>query len=235
MLFFLLILLVYLALAAVLFGVSRFIQGIFYLEVPPTLWWRALIAAGVIWVVALVWPVLFNQAEAGRWPISFDDMLFLKDTAQQKRELLKELVVVDESNRQTRYRRATNQSGLIEFRNNDNRPLPLSPPVLIAVPEEGEGRRLTIVKDKDGYIDRSSGSAVYEDPDGERIAEASFYTGTTVGGGYGQFFLTLFGDLVIFVAWFLVLWLILLFQWQHALLIALPAFFIWGLAMNLVV
>jgi|GEM_PF-1405612 len=230
----LLVVLVYLALAALLFGVSRFIQGVFYTEVPTTLWWRALIAAGIIWLVALVIPLGLGQAGAPRWPITFDEMLMLNE-ADAKVSFFKELIVLDDSNRETRYRRVKAPNGLIEFRDEQQRPFPVTPPEILAVPDEGETVRLKVVKDPDGYIDRRTGGAVYQDSEGNRIPEASFYTGSTESTGYGSMLLALFGDVLIFLVWFLVLWLVMLFQWQHALLIALPAFFIWGLAMNLVV
>lgn len=234
MLLLLKLILVYLALAGVLWGICRFIQGVFYLEVPASLWWRALVGAGVIWFVALVWPLVFNLADLGKWPLNFDDMFLFHDAAQTG-TTYKELVVFDENNRPTTYRRAIKANGQIEYRDSQGRGLPITPPALTAVPETGEGRRFTIVKDADGYIDRSKGSALYQDGDGNQVLEASFYTGAETTMNYAQFILTLFADVVFFTTWFLVLWLIMLFQWPHALLVALPSVFIWALVMNVVI
>lgn len=229
-----LIVLVYPVLAAVLFVISRFIQTSFYETVAKGLWWRALVGAGIIWVVGLVWPSLINLSGGIRWPIDFDDIFFLHapDTPSVT---FRELRVPDEATgREITYRRAL-VGGTVQFRDEQNRPMPQTPPVVIAVPEEGDAIRWEVVRDEDGYIDRSQGTAFYQNPEGRRIPESAFFTGIEATSGYGQFFLTLFGDLVLFAAWFLTLWLVMQFQWTHALLIAVPSFFIWALAMNLVV
>ncbi len=229
-----LILFVYPALAAVLFGISRFIQASFYETVAKGLWWRALVAAAIVWLVGLIWPSLINLAGGARWPINFDDVVFLR-AADTPSVTFRELRVPDEeTGREISYRRAV-VGGTVQFRDEQNRPIPQTPPVVIAVPEEGEATRWEVVRDKDGYIDRSQGTAFYQNAEGRRIPESAFFTGIEATSGYGQFFLTLFGDLVLFAAWFLTLWLVLQFQWPHALLIALPSFFIWALAMNFVV
>lgn len=231
----LLILFVYPALAAVLFAGSRFLQATFYETLAKGLWWRALVAAGIIWGVCLVWPSLFNRSEGLRWPVNFDDMLFLR-TPEAKGIRFKQLIVVEEeTGRQRSYQRVVTTTGKVEYRDAENRPMPQTPFVVIAVPEEGEAVRWEVVRDKDGYIDRSQGIAYYQNSEGKRVPETALFTGMPEEVGYGQFFLTLFGDLVLFATWFLVLWLVMQFQWPHALLITLPLFFIWGLAMNLVV
>ncbi|MCS6975850.1 MAG: hypothetical protein NZM31_02415 [Gemmatales bacterium] len=231
----LLIIFVYPALAAVLFAGSRFLQGVFYETLAKGLWWRALIGAGIIWTVGLVLPSLFNLSGGARWPVNFDDMLFLR-TPETAAITFQELRVIDEeTGREIRYRRTVIGGSTVQFRDDQNRPMPQTPPVVIAVPDEGEAVRWEVVRDKDGYIDRSQGTAYYQNSEGQRIPETAFYTGLEAQSGYGQFFLTLFGDVVLFAAWFLTLWLVMQFQWPHALLIALPCFFTWGLAMNLVV
>ena len=229
----LLILFVFPVLAAVLFVLSRFLQRAIYEQVPESLWWRALAGAGILWAVGLVFPSLFNAASSLRWPVNLDDMFFLR-AAPAQQTVFTELLVPDDSGRQVRYRRTTSPAGRVEFRDEQNRPMPGTPLEVIAVTQDGHQRRFQVVTDAQGYIDRRRGTAYYRDEQGREVPESALYTGEEQEGGYGQFFVTVVGDLLLFAAWFAVLWLVMLFQWPHALLLAVPAYFAWGLTMNLV-
>jgi hypothetical protein len=218
------LILIYFILAVVLWGLGRFFHGLIYTEVPPNLHWRALAAAGVIWFVALAWPLLARHlagTDGTQWPITFDDMVLFQNVRRSAVEF-KEFRIRDERGKETRYARMKTPRGGIEYRepSAEGRRLPAGVTKLTGIPDK-DGPPVEFQKDDRGH---------YVDKEGRVMTDEEF--GSLVSSSKGQIFLNLFGTLLAWAAWFVALWLLLLFQWPHALGFSIPAVLLWGFALN---
>ena len=228
------ILLLYVCLAALLWGLGNSIQRMIYTEVSTGLPWRGAAGAAVIITVGVLWPLGFNSiASEWRWPITFDDQFLFQNVTRTAVEF-EAFLVPDEAGREIRYHRRPTVRGY-EYRDDSGRVMPTSPLVMIGIPKSGDPIRFEVVKDAEGYIDRSRGGTYYVAPDGTEYAESDLLTGGLATISYGQVFIILTGDLLIWAAWFLVIWLLLRFQWPHALGLSIPAWLFWGLVLNVTI
>jgi hypothetical protein len=225
------LILVYLLLAGGLYVLARFMHSILYTEVPPSLTWRAPVAAAAVWLIVLCWPLLLNQGIESKWPITFSD-LFLFSTEKDVIEF-SEFTVPQVGGREARFVRRKNSRGLWEYLDTDNRPLSGIEPLLIGTDKQGNKHQFEIVKDKNGHIDRSKGSVRYQSDTG--LTMPSETLGTISAGGYGQFFLNVLGGVMALTVWFVTFWLLMLMQWPHALGLAIPITLVFSFLLQFVV
>jgi hypothetical protein len=140
----------------------------------------------------------------------------------------------EEDSPEVRYRRATIMRGIAsvsEYVDAEQRKLPNSTMVLIGITKEGQKYRFEVVKDKDGYIDRSgTEGAMYKDDQGHVMSEANL--GRVISRSYGQLWMSFLSFVIGLLCWFVSFWLLVQFQWGHALLIAFSTFFVWLFVLN---
>jgi hypothetical protein len=223
---------IYLGLAIVLYGLSRFIHDYLYTEVPEDLYWRAPAAAGVIWGLTLAWPLLFTALFDRVWPISFNQM-FLFATAESSRPV--EEFTFSEANREPRrYRKvgsAQSPTGF-EYRADNGSRIPDIDewPATIEVKTAPDDQR-----HKGGTVRlerriEGQNRDVFVDSNGHYMDESSI--GRLTEPRRGQFFLNLFVLLLAWGSWFAALTFLLLFQPHHAFVFSLVGFLIWGFVLN---
>jgi hypothetical protein len=238
--FFLKLLLVYVGLAALAWILAQFVHGYLYTGAPRSINWRAPVAAAVVWLLGLALPMMTKGDYSGSgWPVSFND-LFLFSTGKPEVEFPEFTVPSADGKKSTNYKRTQVARGVggagIEYRDENGQPMPAAPMVLLT--KEGDKKvRFEIAKktDKDGkeYIDRGDDGRKmlrWTDEEGRVMTEDNFgrISSSAVGGVFFFFFATL----VSWTVWFLCIWLLLLFQWPHALGFSIPLWLAWLFILN---
>jgi hypothetical protein len=234
------VLLIYAALAVALWVLTRFFQGYVYTEIPADLHWRAPAAAGVVWFVALVWPLAFNalskpQDGGVKWPITFNDLFVF---SIQRTELEFDEFVVPSAatltGRETTYYREKTPRGAVEYRTHDSdrRLLPRPVPELIGRTKDGRAIPFKIVHEtrRPVFGPEVTQTRYVNEEQGLVMTDEEFGRITTSRAG--QLFLNVLALLLTGAAWFLALWLVLLFQWPHALGLSVPALLLFALVLN---
>lgn len=203
---FLALLVVWFALAVLLAAWTLFLQGYIYSEPVEQVFWRAPAAGTIIALYLSLWVFLAYKAP-GRYDI------LSEFSATQRQEPFKELSAVIEGKEEV-FKLTRGADGRWQYRRS-NRPMP-SRPEKIIVTENSQ--QTTFVPDRDtvGHFKVEPGRGLrYRDERGRWMEE----------GFYGQIetfrpswlFANLLLNFMHLVVWFVCLWLILQFQWPHAL------------------
>ena len=208
------LLIVWVVLAILLTAWSMWFQGFLYTEPSTGLVWRGPAAASAIMAVVLVWVVLDYRTEGRYRPI-------WETSSTETTKAFTELRVPDEAGREEVYklRPGTRHEYRLEGLPS-GRPMPATPPVIIAV--EGEERHVfkPELDPKGNYLRRQAGRGVqeplrYVDEKGRVMREddlgrlETFRTGTFLGN--------LLVNVVFLAVCFVAFWLLARFQWLHAL------------------
>lgn len=220
---------VLLILAVALWGLSRFAHSALYTEVPASLLWRAPVAATAIFVLTLVVPLVIRGAGV-KWPMTFNQ--FLLYSSEKEPVIFKEFHAEDRG-RKTVYTRRKAASGILEYVSDDGKPLPRNTEAMIGIPEKG-GEPHQFRASKEGiYLKKDrQGNVSYVDQHGNVMTSDSI--GKLTLPSSGSFFASFFVALLNIGVWFAALWLLLLFQWPHALGFSIPAFVAWSLCVTVI-
>jgi hypothetical protein len=206
----LLLLLLFLVLTAVLWGGTRLIQAALYEFAIPDLYWRAPAAAAVMTVYLGLWTVLnYRAAEAGQAEMPYDN-LFNFTTEQV-------------SERPIAHFWALRGSLAVKYTKRD---LAGMPPRYEYLDPDGRPWQAARARDVEAIVIKEGSSDVYFKPVPEQhryveeggkryLADEGF--GRIMTPRSGGSFLRVLLNVGHFVAWFLSLWLLLRFQWPHAL------------------
>jgi hypothetical protein len=214
-------LLLWLALMVLLFAGATWLQGYIYSEPAAGMVWRAPAAGTVLTLVAIVWGYL-DYRSPGDYPALFHF------SATEQREPYRELWAV-KAGKTVHYRLQKTPAGKIEYMDAARKPLPTNPEAII-VKEDGEEVRFAPERDAQGNFKKETGGYLrYVDPRGRVMSEGSVGVLDVTRGGlaFGYILLTL----IHLGAWFLCLWLLLDFQWHHALGLAV----VFWLVMTLII
>ncbi len=193
----------------VLLGVGTvWFQGYIYSEPVAGILWRAPVA-GTLLTLILGWWCWLDYRSPGDYPAIYD-FHASKDLPQYQ-----ELWAVRDGKlvHYTLHKSSTGRDD--EYRDDTGRPLP-SRPQAIVVKEEGEEVRFEPERDSKGHFKQAQrGSLHYVDPRGRVMTEGAF--GQMSQSRWGLAFGYLFLNVLLFLALFGSLWLLLQFQWSHAL------------------
>jgi hypothetical protein len=206
----LVLLLLWFVLGGLLAAWTLFFQGYIYSEPATGLWWRAAAAGTALAAVVGLWVVLDYRAP-GRYRTLFEF------SGQEEQKPYQELRI-RRDNREEVYTLRKDERGRPEYRRDkDNQRLPSRPDKIIAV--EG-GRQHVYLPERDAKgnfkrRDRESLRYYEEGNTGRYMVEEQW--GRVGSYHVGWLVLDLFVNGLHFVAWWLVLWLLLRFQWSHAL------------------
>jgi len=207
----LLLLLTFLVLSALLLGGTRLIQAALYEDVPGDLLWRAPAAAGAITAYIAIW-AMFNYAaaEPGQTDLPFDT-LFNFTTETVSNHPVDGFTAISKDNSQVKYtiRKITGAVPRQEYLGPDQQKWSsaLARDVQTIVVK---------VDDKDVRFDADATHTRYVEEGGRRYLDAEAFGRITTPRGGGSFVRVLL-NVLHFVVWFACLWLLLRFQWPHAL------------------
>jgi hypothetical protein len=212
-------LLVFLGLAIFLWAGTLFFQGYIYSEPVPQLYWRAPAAGAVLAVFLALWCYL-DYRHPGRYnatwfePSASDDEVFNKFWSVK-------------GNREILYEARKNARGLIEYRDANGRPWGRSDAegiVEAIIVEDKEGKRLRFNAEltEDKKFKAGPGEPiryVEADPPGRVMTENAI--GRLPVSHSGEVLAKILLSLFHLGLWFACLWVLLQFQWGHALGLAL--------------
>ncbi len=205
------LLLTFLVLAALLWGGTRLIQAMLYETVQPDLYWRAPAAAAAVTAYLALWALLnYVAAEPGQAPLTelpFDTLFNF--TTEKVDPPLNEFWAVRPGGKVRYSKRAVPGSPRVEYRNDADK---------IWLADREADVQALVVKDGDRDVTFKADPAHkrYVEEGGRRyLDDDSFGRITTPrrGGSWARVLL----NVLHLGVWFAVLWLLLGFQWPHAL------------------
>jgi hypothetical protein len=209
----LLLLLTFLVLTALLWGGTRLIQTALYEGVEGDLYWRAPAAAGALTAYVGLWALLnYAATEPGQTELPYDN-LFNFTTEKVSERPVSEFWAL---------------RGDVQIGKYTKRDLPGSPPRHEYRGEDGQLWQAARTRDVDTIVIREGkeknpvkfkavpGQGRYVEEGGRRYLEEEGFGRITTPRGGGSWFRVLL-NVLHFVVWFVVLWLLLRFQWAHAL------------------
>jgi len=207
----LVLLLTFLVLSALLWGTTRLLQAMLYENVEADLLWRAPAAAAAITAYLGVW-ALFNYiaAEPGQTDLPFDNIFNFTTEKVSERPITE--FVAERGSAKVKYTRhdLSGSPPRHEYRSEPDRHL--------WSPARDRDVQAIVIKegDKELRFKADPEHARFVEEDGRRyLSDEGFGRITTPRGG-GAFVRVLL-NVLHFVVWFVCLWLLLRFQWLHAL------------------
>jgi hypothetical protein len=194
-----------LALTVLLWIGTRWFQGYIYSEPEPELYWRAPAAAGAVTLLLALWCLLES-----RWPKSFDTLF---NFSPRQTKSFAEIWTVRQGEK-TRYTLGKDADGK-EVYLDDQRKQPRSRPDEVIVKEDNREVTFKAERDRQGNFKVERGQPLrYRDDRGRALAEGEWRLSTF---RWRLFFLNWLLNMFHFGLWFAALWLLLRFQWSHAL------------------
>jgi hypothetical protein len=208
----LIVLVVWIVLTVLLAAWTLFFQGYIYSEPAQGLSWRAPAAGTAVTVFLCLWVWLDYRSitdprDEGRYqsPYSFS----WKET-----ETYEHLWIINRDGKEEHYERRGN-----EYVRKDGRRLPSRPSKIIASHKaDGEKRVFEPPRDAKGNFQAPKDQDLrYYDKDNKARYMDESYPGQISISHFGWLMIYLFLNIGFLLAWFLSLWLLLQFQWPHAL------------------
>jgi hypothetical protein len=206
---------VWLGLVVLLAAGTLWFQGYLYSEPAEQLYWRAPAAGGAVVLALTLWVVLDYRAP-GRYRVWYDA------TAVERREPYKEIRTINADGEEEVYKAVKNVRGQLEYRSGTK--LLSGRPQQVIVFEGEDKVEFKPDRDARGYFKPGDdGVLCYRDDRGRVMREGqfgrldSFHWGWLLGCWVVNF--------LFLAVWFVTLWLLLRYQWAHALGLA---FAFWG-------
>ena len=220
------------ALAVFLYVGGAFLQGYIYTEPSRELYWQAPAAGGALALFLMIWCVLIANAEdVSRQDIPYDTLFHFSPRVDMKgfKEPADKIWAIKKDGSKVLYTRQ--RTGQTVWRYLDNRYTP-------GRPWRGDGVdsvQLILKDGQEGTFKRVPGS---DGSYGEFVDEAGWAmkdfedgpTGIPSIFRWSRFLLTLLLNLGHLLIWWLCLWLLLRFQWSHALGLAFVLWLVMTLA-----
>jgi hypothetical protein len=203
----LIVLLIWAGLVVLLWAGSVWFQGYIYSEPAPQLVWAAPVAGSALALFFALWCII-DYKSPGRYVSLFDF------SARDPHEPFSELWAVKGTNT-TRYTPIKDARGHAEYLDRNGKPVPTHPDRIL-VKEDGEEITFEPERDANGNFKiRPGNPLLYYDSQGRQMRENNLGQLSTFRSGI--FLACLFLNFFHLALWFVCLWLLLRFQWSHAL------------------
>lgn len=228
---FLIVLLLALGMAAVFWAGSAVVQGYLYSEPAAGLWWRSAAAGASVGMFLGLWCLIESK-----WPGRYDT-LFNFSSGEEKEfprfwSLRKGGPGPEE---EILFQRRHDERGRLHYMDRDNREWRRSDSgqvVAVIVDEDGAKKRFEAERNPDGtFLIRPNEPLRFVEVDGQHRVMTETAIGRVTSSQTGVLVGNLAWNLLHFLVWFLCLWLLLRYQWAHALGLALA----FWLAMSLTI
>jgi hypothetical protein len=213
----LILLVMLVALSIFLWASALFLQGYFYSEPSSGLVWRAPAAGAAMTAFVALWCLLnYAAGDPGSASLPFTTLDSFNPTVTLPKEPHKSFKAVKKGKEVT-YRQRKNERGKIEYLSDDGRNRPWSPTgdgmtdAIIWVENDAPVKFVAQGDAKAGYryVEEGGRRRVLTPEDVSRGQVTVFRFGLFVGN--------VLLNLLHFAAWFACVWLLLRFQWHHAL------------------
>jgi hypothetical protein len=203
-------LLVWFVMVVFLAAWTLWFQAYIYTEPVERLLWRAPAAGSLVFLTLLLW-VYFDYHAPGEYST-------LWQFAPYEDSEYAELIVVRQDGKEDVYKKVARGRVNVYLLRNE-KPLPSRPEKIIAVTADGERETFEPDRGANGNYKTDAGqNLMYRSASGKVMEEGQL--GRVRKFYYGRLFLNLFLNFFHLFAWFACLWLLLRYQWSHALLMA---------------
>jgi len=230
------LLVVGLGLGVLLYAGSLFLQGYVYTEPSGGLFWQAPAAAAALLLFFVFWCLMVaNSATATITDIPYDTIFRFSPKEDLAKSPVGEIVAVRKDGKETVYKLRKQPNGPPEYL--DKRALELGGPRAPSWnPENVKAIRLKF-NDQDMTFDLTPTG---QGANRQFVNAATGYmmteydrgpTGIPIAFRWGRFYFNLFLNFFHLALWFLCLWLLMRFQWGHALGLAMVFWLIFTLAL----
>jgi len=212
------------ALIVLLWVGAAFLQGYIYTEPSPELYWQAPAAGAALALFITLWCVLVANAVDPKLPgLPYDTLFRFSPRVERSPEPVKELIAETKTG-PVRYIAKKNRNRL-DYKTENGTGWPRSPVSAIIIKEKDEELRLEPLPPTEGspYQEFAGDGWVMKVVDDGP-------TGMLLAFRWGRFLFNLFLNFVHFALWFVCLWLLLRFQWSHALGLAVVMWLIMTVA-----
>ena len=215
----LILLVVFAVLSLLLAAWTLFFQGYIYSEPSEGILWRAPAAGAALTLFLCIWVALDyrsieNPTDEGRYRP-------LHELSTSETETYDKLTIVNRDSKKELYTRQGNQ-----YVNKAGRRLPERPLEIIATDKEGQEHVFKPKMDKGTFQTEKDGSLrYYEEGNPSRYMEEAWIGQISISH-FGWLMTGLLLNFGLLLVWFLCLWLLLRFQWSHALGLAFVAWLI---------
>jgi len=216
----LILLVIFAVLSLLLAAWTLFFQGYIYSEPVEAIYWRAPAAGAVLTLFLSLWVVLDSRSvekptDEGRYRP-------LHELSAREIETYDKLTILNQDRKKEVYTRQGNQ-----YVSKSGRRLPERPLEIIATDKDGQEHLFKPKMDEKGHFkaDEDGRLRYYEEGNPKRYMEEGFLGQITIFH-FGWLVMGLLLNLGFLAVWFLCLWLLLRFQWSHALGLALAAWLI---------
>lgn len=213
-------LIVFAVLSLLLAAWTLFFQGYIYSEPGEGISWRAPAAGAALTVFLLLWVFLDTRSiekptEEGRYRP-------LHEMSAREKEQYEKLTIVNQDRKKVAYTWQSNQ-----YVSAGGRRLPERPLEIIATDKDGREHVFKPPTDERGNFKVEKGQSLryYEENDPQRYMEEG-YLGQVSIFHFGWLVMGLLLNFGFLIVWFVCLWLLLRFQWSHALGLAFVAWLI---------
>jgi hypothetical protein len=193
-------------------GGGHWFQSSIYSEPTAGLWWRGIVAATIMASFFALWAYL-DQRPRGQYSSIFN----FSATDDRDYDELRAVIVKNGKETPVSYRKRKTAQGQVEYRESTSpfRPLPRHPEAIL-VEENGQVVRFEPERDADKRLKVVSGQSLhYVDTSGRVMTEDMIGRVSTFR--WDRFLPYALLNLLHFLLWFSCLWILLRFQWAHAL------------------
>jgi hypothetical protein len=215
------LLVVFAGLSLLLAAWTLFFQGYIYSEPVEAIYWRAPAAGAALTIYLLIWMVLDYRSiekpsDEGRYRA-------LQEFSSGETETYEKLAIIGQDRKTAQYTLSANK----KYLNKAGRSMPERPLEIIATDKDGKDHLFKPPTDDKGNFKVEKGQSLryYEEGNPDRYMEESSIGRVTVYHS-GWLVVELLLNVVFLVVWFLCMWLLLRFQWPHALGLAFVAWLI---------
>lgn len=216
----LIVLVVFAVLSLLLAAWTLFFQGYIYSEPAEAIYWRAPAAGAALTLFLLFWIVLdYRSIEK---PTDEGRYRPLHEFSARETLDYDKLTIVNQDRQKVQY---TKRGG--QYVSQGGRRMPERPLEIITTDKEGQEHVFKPPTDDKGNFKIEKGQSLryYEDGNPSRYMEEGFFGQISIYH-YGWLVMGLLLNFGFLVVWFVCLWLLLRFQWSHALGLAFVAWLI---------
>jgi hypothetical protein len=218
---FLTLFVVFAVLSLLLAAWTLFFQGYIYSEPVSAIYWRAPAAAGALTFFVVIWVFLDYRSIVK--PTAEGRYHPLQDFSAHETETYEEITILNRDRKKVLYKRTRQDNHSVYL--SKGKALPDRPLEIIATDENGE-HIFKPKTDAKGTFQKENGQVrYYEEGNPKRYMDESTIGQITIFH-FGWMLMTLILNFVFLIVWFACLWLLLRFQWSHALGLAFAAWLI---------
>ncbi|MGH7174471.1 MAG: hypothetical protein ACRELG_29745, partial [Gemmataceae bacterium] len=221
---FLILLVVFVVLSLLLAAWTLFFQAYIYSEAVSAIYWRAPAASAALTLFLLIWIVfdyrsIDDPTKEGRYHP-------LHDFSARETETYDKITILNQDRKKVSYTRKQ-QNNRYVYLNKNNKALPERPLEIIVTDTDGQEHVFKPNTDAKGKFQPENGQLrYYEDGDPNKRYMVDSAIGQITIYHVGWLLLTLILNFGFLIVWFVCLWLLLRFQWPHALGLAFVAWLI---------